>query len=122
MLNTNLKHTDSDEAFQSLLSENENVMLCCGRMGPMCIPVYDVMEKLQSKYPHVAFRDMAFDGPASENIRRLSEVRGFNSLPLVVYFKNGRVVKATGGLQDKKQVQSMLDQLFQPAQHATAGV
>ena len=47
MLNTNLKHVESDEAFQRVLEENENVMICCGREGPMCLPVYDAMEKLE---------------------------------------------------------------------------
>ncbi len=122
MLNTNLKHIESDEAFRALLSENENVMVCCGRMGPMCIPVYDVMEKIESKYPHVQLRDMAFDGPVSHLIRALPEVRGFNSLPLTVYFKNGRVAGATGGLQNKQQVTAMLDRLFaaQPMTASTA--
>jgi len=122
MLNTNLKHIESDEAFRALLSENENVMVCCGRMGPMCIPVYDVMEKIESKYPHVQLRDMAFDGPVSHLIRALPEVRGFNSLPLTVYFKNGRVAGATGGIQNKQQVTAMLDRLFaaQPMTASTA--
>lgn len=122
MLNTNLKHIESDEAFRALLSDNENVMVCCGRMGPMCIPVYDVMEKIESKYPHVQLRDMAFDGPVSHHIRALPEVRGFNSLPLTVYFKNGRVVGATGGIQNKQQVTAMLDRLFaaQPMTATTA--
>jgi thioredoxin 1 len=122
MLNTNLKHIESDEAFRALLSDNENVMVCCGRMGPMCIPVYDVMEKIESKYPHVQLRDMAFDGPVSHLIRALPEVRGFNSLPLTVYFKNGRVAGATGGIQNKQQVTAMLDRLFaaQPMTASTA--
>ena len=32
---------------QKVLAENENVMITCGRMGPMCLPVYDVMESLE---------------------------------------------------------------------------
>jgi thioredoxin 1 len=33
-------------------------MLCCGRMGPMCIPVYDVMENLSDKYKNVELQDI----------------------------------------------------------------
>jgi len=120
MLNTNLKHIESDEAFETLLANNENVMVCCGRMGPMCIPVYDVMEKLEGKYPHVQFRDMAFDSTVSHHIRALPEVRGFNSLPMVVYYQKGRVVAATSGIQNKQQVSAMLNQLFMPEQQAAA--
>jgi len=58
MLSTNLKHLETNEETQKVLKENENVMICCGRMGPMCIPVYGIMEGLEQQYPHVAVRDM----------------------------------------------------------------
>ena len=64
-----------NEKVKELLEKNENVMLCCGRMGPMCLPVYDVMESLEDRYENVAFRDMAFDGPAA-----LSRARGLGSV------------------------------------------
>lgn len=112
MLNTNLNHIESDKEFQKVLSENEDVMICCGREGPMCLPVYDVMENLEGKYDHVAFRDMRFDGPASHNIKGLSEVQSFTGLPFTVYFKNGRVVSATASIQTKQQVKTILDREF----------
>ena len=112
MLNTNLNHIESDEEFRSVLGENDNVMVTCGREGPMCLPVYDVMEKLQDKYDHVEFRDMSFDGLASHNIKRLPEVQGFTGLPFVVYFRNGQVVEATTGIQNKRQVREILDRQF----------
>ena len=64
MLDTNLKHLETEEDIKNILSENENVMICCGRMGPMCIPVYKIMEQIEEEYRHVAFRDMEFDVPA----------------------------------------------------------
>jgi thioredoxin 1 len=112
MLNTNLKHVESDEAFRKVLNENDNVMICCGREGPMCLPVYDVMENLEGKYPHVAFRDMAFDGPASHNIKVLPEARGFTGLPFTVYYQKGQVVAATSSIQTKQQVREILDHHF----------
>lgn len=120
MLGTNLKHIESEADFRDTLARNENVMLCCGRMGPMCLPVYDVMEKLEPKYRHVAFRDLEFDGPDGHLIRSLPEVRGYNSLPFTLYFKNGKVVAATGGIQTKKQVTEILDQRFGAPLSATA--
>jgi thioredoxin 1 len=122
MLSTNLKHILSDEDFHKTLSENENVMICCGRMGPMCIPVYDVMEKLEPKYPHVAFRDLEFDGPAGHLIRRLPEVRTFNGLPFTVYFRNGKVVAATSSIQNRKQVGEILDRELSQTDSAVAAV
>lgn len=112
MLATNLPHTESDDDFSKLLAENENVMLCCGRMGPMCLPVYDVMSKLGPEYGNVKFADMDFDGPASHNIRKLPEVRGFMGLPFTLYFKNGKVMEATSSVQNVNQVKTILDKHF----------
>ena len=47
MLNTDLTHLENDQDVKQVIEENENVMICCGRMGPMCIPVYQAMTKLQ---------------------------------------------------------------------------
>jgi thioredoxin 1 len=115
MLKTNLKHILNEAELTQVLSENENVMIACGRMGPMCIPVYDVMESLEPRYAHVAMRDLEFDGPAGHLIRQLPECRTFSGLPFVVYFQKGKVVRATSGIQTKKQVTEILDQAFGPA-------
>ena len=112
MLQTNLQHITSDEDLQTLLKEHDKVMLACGRMGPMCIPVYGIMEGLENEYAEVAFRDMSFDTPVANAIRSLPQVRHFQSLPFVVYFKNGEVAKATGGIQTKQQVKANLDEVF----------
>ncbi len=112
MLQTGLEHVESQESFESLLKEHENVMLCCGRMGPMCLPVYDIMENLRDEYPEVAFRDMDFDGPASHLVRRLPEVRSFTGLPFTLYYKDGKLVEATSSIQTRSQVTSNLDRLY----------
>ena len=112
MLDTNLKHIESREQIEELLKGNANVIICCGRMGPMCIPVYGIMQNLESKYPHVQFRDMDFDIPAASFIRDLPECSHFMGLPFTVYFKNGRVVKATSSIQNEKQVTDILDEVF----------
>ena len=48
-LRTSIQEIESAEELQKVISENENVMVCCGRMGPMCIPVYEIMEELDTK-------------------------------------------------------------------------
>ena len=119
MLGTNLNHIESDAEFQKVLAENENVMVTCGRMGPMCLPVYDVMENLEDKYNHVAFRDMSFDGPAAHNIKSRPEVQSFTGLPFVAYFHKGELVTATTGRQTKQQVTEILDRDFgKPSERA----
>jgi thioredoxin 1 len=115
MLNTNLKHITTEAEFKDTLGQNENVAVVCGRMGPMCIPVYDVMEKLETRYPHVQFRDLEFDGPIGHLIRGLPEVRGFQGLPFTVYFRNGKAVAATSSIQTKQQVTTILDRVYAPA-------
>lgn len=112
MLQTGLEHIESEQAFRDTLADNENVMVCCGRMGPMCLPVYDIMETLTPDYPHVAFRDMDFDGPVAHVIRGLPETAGFMGLPFTVYFKNGKVAAATSSIQTMDRVTAILDEQF----------
>ena len=112
MLYTNLKHLESAADLKKAISENENVMVICGRMGPMCIPVYGIAEELEDEYRHVHFYDMEFDNPESFIIRSLPEVRGFMGIPFTIYYKNGRVVKATSSIQTREQVRSILDKEF----------
>jgi thioredoxin 1 len=112
MLYTNLKHIESASDHKKVIHENENVMVICGRMGPMCIPVYGIAEELKGKYNHVNFFDMEFDNPESHVIRNIPEVRGFMGIPFTIYYKNGIVVKATSSIQNKEQVKAILDKEF----------
>ena len=114
MLQTNLKHVNSAEEFNKFIEENENVMICCGRMGPMCLPVYDIMEDLESdnKYKQVKFADMDFDIPDAYVIRNAPMCSGFMGLPFTVYYKNGKMVKATSSIQNVDQITKILDENF----------
>jgi thioredoxin 1 len=112
MLQTSLTHILSKEDLAKTIKEHKNVMVCCGRMGPMCIPVYRVMQEIQPAYPHVAFRDMEFDIPDAVAIKSLPECSDFRGLPFTVYYKNGKVVKATSSVQTKEQVTAILDEHF----------
>lgn len=112
MLHTNLTHVLSKDDHSKLLQDNENVMICCGRMGPMCIPVYESMEELEGEYNNIKFADMEFDSADASVIRNLPECRSFQGLPFVVYYKNGKVVKATSSIQSKDQITEILDEQF----------
>lgn len=109
---TNLKHLTSSEELHKTIKENENVIVVCGRMGPMCVPVYNACEQLKDDYPNVAFCDMAFDIPDAGDIRNLPECEGFMGIPFTVYYKNGKVVKATSSLQQLKQIKENIEQYF----------
>lgn len=108
-LPTNLSHITTASELEEIINQNENVMVCCGRMGPMCVPVYDVMEQLESEYKNVKFFDMAFDSPEAHIIRNLPECKGFAGLPFTVYYKNGKVVKATSSIQNMEQVKEIIN-------------
>jgi thioredoxin 1 len=111
-LPTGLSHLATAEDLKKAINENENVMVCCGRMGPMCVPVYEVMEELEGKYTDVKFFDMAFDSPEAHIIRNLPECRTFAGLPFTVYYKGGKVAKATSSIQTMDQVTEILNKEF----------
>ena len=113
-LDTNLEHITSAGELQELISSNENVMVCCGRMGPMCVPVYAAMENLKDSgdYDHVVFKDMLFDHPEAAVIRDLPECANFRGLPFTVYYKDGKVAKATSSLQSEDQISTILTEVF----------
>jgi len=112
MLQTNLKHLTTAEEIQSILKETPNVMICCGRMGPMCIPVYQAMEQLEPEYKNVAFRDMEFDIPAADFIKSQPKCASFMGLPFTVYFRNGEPVVATSSIQRKEDIEQILMTLY----------
>ena len=112
ILQTGIEEITSASQLEKIISENENVMVCCGRMGPMCIPVYDVMEELEEERPNVKFYTLAFDNPEASIIRNAPECNGFMGLPFTVYYKNGKVVKATSSIQNRQQITGILDAEF----------
>jgi thioredoxin len=111
-LQTRLKHIQSEAEFNQILAENEKAMICCGRMGPMCLPVYAAMEILTEQFQEVGFYDIPFDHPDAHVIRNLPECRMFMGLPFTVYFKNGQVIKATTSIQNQDQIESILKEHF----------
>ncbi len=111
-LRTNLHEIETAEELKKMQQEYPNLMVCCGRMGPMCIPVYDVMEELEEEYPNVKFAAMAFDSPESGIIRNDPACRGFMGLPFTMYYKNGSVAHATTSIQSRQQITDVLKTKF----------
>ena len=109
---TNLGHIETAAQHKEFIDNNENVMICCGRMGPMCVPVYAEMEDFKDEYPNVQFMDMEFDIPEAHIIRNAPECAGFMGLPFTVYYKNGKVVKATSSIQSREQIETILKEVF----------
>ncbi|MFW5781421.1 MAG: thioredoxin [Bacteroidota bacterium] len=112
MLQTGLKEIETAQELKNIIEENENVMVCCGRMGPMCIPVYEAMEELEEEREDVKFYTMAFDNPEASVIINDPACNGFMGLPFTMYYKNGKVVHATSSIQSMQQIKQVLDTRF----------
>lgn len=112
MLQTAVHEIETAAELEKIINENENVMVCAGRMGPMCIPVYDAMEELEEEYTNVKFYSMGFDTPEAVRIRNAPMCSGFMGLPFTVYYKNGKMVKATTSIQNRAQITAILDEFF----------
>lgn len=111
-LGTNLNHIESKSQLKELIDSTEKVVVVCGRMGPMCVPVYGIMEELEKKHSEIKFNDFLFDHPEASIIRDLPETRNFRGLPYTIYYRNGKVVKATSSIQSPKQVKSIINEVF----------
>ena len=113
LLQTAVHEIETAAELEKIINENENVMVCCGRMGPMCIPVYDIMEELEEERPNIKFYSMGFDTPEAAPIRNAPMCQGFMGLPFTVYYKNGEMVKATSSIQTREQITAILDEYFE---------
>ncbi len=107
-LQTDLHHVQSKAELEQMIQENEKVVVVCGRMGPMCVPVYGIMKALEAKHPDIKFNDFLFDHPEASIIRNLPEAKRFRGLPFTIYYRNGKVVKATSSIQDAKAVKGII--------------
>lgn len=107
IFDTSVKQIESSEELEIYLKENTKVVVCAGRWGPMCIPVYKEMEILigLDKYKDVCFLVINFDTPSAMKIKREKLCRGFRGLPFTVYYKNGESVHATSSIQSRKQLE-----------------
>ena len=112
MLQTVVHEIETASELEKMIAENENVMVCCGRMGPMCIPVYDAMEELEEERTNIKFAVMGFDTPEAGIIRNAPECRGFMGLPFTMFYKNGKVAEATTSILNMQQITSILDDKF----------
>ena len=118
MLYTNLKHIESKEQLRQVIAENENLVIICGRMGAMSIPVYRIITELEGRFPQVKFFDMEYDNPESESICQLSAEGGLRGIPIIVYYKAGQLAQITAGMQSKDQLIAIIESNFNVLENA----
>ena len=113
-MKTKLQHLETVKMVEEAISNNEKLIICAGRWGPMCIPVYRVMEKLESetKYKDIAFRVVEFDIEAAMPIREAKECSDFMGLPFTVYYYKQKIAHATSSIQSKEQLEENIGKYF----------
>jgi len=118
MLYTNLKHIETSSDYTRTIGQNGNVIIICGRMNPVCIPIFRIAEELESTYKHVKFYDMEFDNPESGVLKNVVQYYNLEDIPLVGYFKDGNLVEVSIGTQTKEQMLAVLNKEYNIAYKA----
>ncbi len=113
-LQSSLDEVQTKSEVENLINTNDKAIICCGRNGPMCLPVYGAFEVLKEKekYSDIKFAVMPFDVPGASIIRELPESRLFMGLPFTIYYKNGKVVGATSSIQNVKSIKATINECF----------
>lgn len=112
MLYTNLEHIETAADFKKIISENENIVIVCGRMGPVCIPVYRTIEELGDEFRQIKFFDMEYDNPEFYFYHLRPEVQYLEEIPFTTFYHRGEAVKSVGGFQTKAQLKKFLGEVI----------
>lgn len=110
MLYTNLEHIETAGDFEKIIRDNENVVVICGRMGPLCVPVYRAIEELGHEFQQIKFFDMEYDNPEFYFFHARPEVSNLEDIPFTTFYYRGEAVKSVGGLQTKAQLNKFLNE------------
>jgi thioredoxin 1 len=108
MLYTNLKHIETVPEFKRTIAENSQVVIVCGRMGEFSIPVYRVLETLQTEYPTVKFFDMEFDNPEAKLVCDLFADIPEAKVPFLLFYENGELIFKSWGTKTKEEIENIL--------------
>ena len=108
MLYTHLNHIETTADYQRVIGENDQVVIVCGRMGEFSIPVYRVLEDLQTAYPQMKFFDMEYDNPETKFVCNLFADIPEAKIPFLLFIENGEVVYRTWGTKTKEEIEEIL--------------
>lgn len=112
MLYTNLEHIETARDFEKIIRENENVVVICGRMGPLCVPVYRAIEELGNEFQQIKFYDMEYDNPEFYFFHARPEVSNLDEIPFTTFYHRGEAVKSVAGMQTKVQLKKFLNEVL----------
>jgi len=109
MLYTNLKHIETATEFQRIIAESGQVVIVCGRMGEFSIPVYRVLEALQTECPTVKFFDMEFDNPESHVVCELFADMPEAKVPFMLFYEDGELLIKSWGIKTKEEIEEIIN-------------
>lgn len=108
MLYTNLNHIETEKDFRRAISENNHVVVIYGRMDPISIPVYRMVEELENEYSAVKFFDMEMDNPDFLMLPELRDVKNDSMAPLVICFSNGKVTNISTNIHSPFEIEEIV--------------
>jgi thioredoxin 1 len=109
MLYTNLNHIETATDLQQAIAGNGQVVIVCGRMGEFSIPVYRVLEALQTEYPQVKFYDMEFDNPEAKLVCDLFDDMPDAKIPFLLFYERGELVYNSWGRKTKEEIEEIIN-------------
>ena len=95
----------TQEAFKSLIQHGNVVVDYYADWCPPCRRLGDVIKDIAKKYPDIRI--------VKVNIDKCTEVStGLGSIPVLVFFKDGREIKRVTGAQTKNELTKLLQTLY----------
>lgn len=104
MLYTNLNHIENENDFRRAISENDHVVVIYGRMDPLSIPVYRIVEEVENEFLAVKFFDMEMDNPDLLMLPELQEVKNGPMAPVVICFSYGKVASISSNVHSSIEI------------------
>jgi len=112
MLYTNLKHIESIKQLNDVIGNNNNVVMCYGRMNSDCIPVFNALEQLESELSDVQIYDIEYDNPEFEDFKQSTHSLTMTELPYLIFFQNGEVREVFAGKKDENQLRTSIHSIY----------
>jgi len=113
MLYTNLNHIESTSQLNSIIENNDNVVMCYGRMNHDCVAVFNALEMLENELPDVQIYDIEYDNPEFEDFKQSTRSLTMAELPYLILFKNGVVQEVNTGKKDENQLRTLIQKTYQ---------
>lgn len=103
-----LNHLGSVSSFDQAISSGAQIVVKFGASWcPPCQKLAPVISDLATEIKSVVFIEVNFD-----SFKDLANRYGIKSIPAILLFKNGSLIKKTVGYQDKASLASLINNTF----------